>query len=109
MKLYSAMMLSWEKPGTRPHFSGPSLSRPTRKRHHCQARPNFHALSRLGLLDGVEQETQRGACPRETVETVLDGGCWALGRRPLPRRLQRVERRMVTRSGEVCVPKTQVN
>ncbi len=38
-------------------------------------------------------------CPLETVETALGGGCRALGRRPLPRRLQRVERRLVTRRG----------
>jgi len=60
----------------------------------------FTEHSRLSSLDGVEQGTQRGARPRETVETALDGGCRALGRRPLPRRLQRVERRMVTRRGE---------
>src|SRR5262249_53609384 len=62
--------------------------------------PNFHARSRLGLLDGVEQKTQCGACPLETVETARGGGGWALGRRPRPRRLQRVERRLVTRRGE---------
>ena len=39
-------------------------------------------------------------CPFETVETALAGGCRALGRGPLPRRLQRVERRMVTGRGE---------
>jgi hypothetical protein len=68
--------------------------------------PNFHALARLGLLAGVEQETQRGACPRETVETVLGGGGRALGRRPLPWHLQRVARRLVTRRGvtsRVCL------
>ena len=61
----------------------------------------FTEHSRLSSLDGVEQGTQRGARPRETVETALDGGCRALGRRPLPRRLQRVERRRVTRRGEL--------
>ena len=54
----------------------------------------------MGLLDGVEQETQRGVCPRETVETGLGGGCLALGRGPLPRHIQRVERRVVTLRGE---------
>ncbi len=48
---------------SRPHTS-PQPSAP----------PALHALSRLGLLDGVEQETQRRACPRETVETALGGG-----------------------------------
>ena len=47
-------------------------------RPHTSPRPSappaLHALSRLGLLDGVEQETQRRACPRETVETALGGG-----------------------------------
>jgi hypothetical protein len=43
---------------------------------------------------------QRGVCPRETVETALGGRCLALGRGPLPRRIQRVESRVVTPSGE---------
>src|SRR6058998_3494950 len=50
----------------------------------------------MGLLDEGEQETQGGVCPRETVETALGGGCLALGRGPLPRRIQRVESRVVT-------------
>ena len=54
----------------------------------------------MSLLDGVEQETQRGVCPPETVETALGSRCRALGRGPLPRRLQRVEHRVVTPRGE---------